>query len=269
MGAGYPRSGSDETGVLALIEAQFEQLEQRFHQLQAEARQAMQFSSLGGAVTIWAHELNNLITPVLNMSRAALELDDPEYTRKALRVIAGNASTIVAMSERILSLAARKDKLQPHDVDLGRAVRGALESLGRDLTKDRIDGHVDVAPELSAWIDPHVLQQVLFNLLLNAREALMRRGGGRLTVQGFATDESVGLAISDNGEGMDAAQIERLFNPFQSTKCNGTPNSPTVRCSGIGLALCRDLIEESNGAITVHSRSGEGTTFRIVLPKKG
>lgn len=265
MNAPFPTQPGGEADVIGLIEQQFEQLERRFIRLKADARQAMQLTAVGSAATIWAHEFNNLLTAVLNHARIARERNDPEYTNKALDVIIHNAETMVVVSERILNLAARNESPQPKVVPLAGAVNTALESIGRNPQRDRIQVNVNVPPNLSAWIDPHSLHQILFNLLLNARRALMEKNGGKLVISAEPADERIVLSISDTGVGMSADQIEHAFDRFRSAR-PAVSDERLLRCGGIGLSLCRELIEESDGSICIESKPGQGTTFRLQLP---
>ncbi len=266
MSGQFPAHSGD-ADVISLIEEQFERIEERFSRLKAETRQAMQFSIMGSAAAIWAHEFNNLVTPILNLSRVALQRQEPQYTEKSLQIIASNAETLIALSERILNLAARNELPKPARVQLSSAVQHAIDALGRDLAKDRISVHIDVPEEFHVWLDPHSLQQILFNLILNARAALVQGGGGRLILQAARSNDRLCLTIQDTGVGMDAAQLEQLFDPFKSTRRVGHGNGEQLRCGGIGLALCRDLVEESDGALSVESQRGKGTTFRVHLPE--
>lgn len=266
MSGPFPAHPGGEADVVSLIEEQFERLEERFHRLRAETRQAMQFSAIGSAATIWAHEFNNLITPILNLSKSALDLKDPAYSEKALRIIASNAETLVALSERILNLAARNEAPAPAAVFVKAAVQTAIDALGRDLAKDRIRVTLEVPEDLAAWVDPHSFQQILFNLILNARAAIAQVGEGRLRIHGATSGDRAVISISDTGVGIEPSEMESLFDPFRSSRRTSGPEGSRLRCGGIGLALCKLLIEESEGSLTVESRKGEGTTFRIQLP---
>lgn len=265
MNAPFPTQPSGEADVIERIEQQFEQLEQRFIRLKADARQAMQMSAVGAAATIWAHEFNNLLTAVLNHAKIARDREEPEYTRKALELIIRNAETMVVVSERILNLAARNETPQPVAVSVAEAVKMAVESIGRDPQRDRIQLKMDVPDGLLVWIDPHSLHQILFNLLLNARRALVEKNGGRLEVSAESAGDHVLISIQDTGVGMTPEQIDHAFDQFRSTR-QAVSNHQLLRCGGIGLSLCRELIEESDGSIAIESKPGQGTTFRLYLP---
>lgn len=254
-----------ELELIPKIQTQFLLLEQRFAQLKAEVRQAMQLSTLGTATAVWAHELHNLITPMLSYAQYALAGNDVELMKKALSITVANSRTVMAMSDRILGLSARKTTPIPENVAVAPAVEHAAECLGRDLNRDGINLTVDVPPQLQAWIDPHCFQQILFNLILNARDAMATTGGGQLTIKARGSDrDEVTMTVADTGPGIPREQLDHVFDPFISTK--PATREGKVRCGGVGLSVSRDLIEEAGGQISVESKPGRGTVFLIRLP---
>jgi C4-dicarboxylate-specific signal transduction histidine kinase len=248
------------------IEEQIEKLEERFEQLKIEVRQAQQLSAMGPAAATIAHEYNNLLAPVLAWSQAALDSDDPELTKKALRITAKHAKVLKAMSERVMEVAAAK-RAEYQAVPVRQAVEDALESLCRDLKKDGIRFNNEVPDDTTAWTDPLYLHQVFFNLLLNARDAMAPQRSGRLTVRAANEGDKTRIEVSDNGPGIEPDLLCDIFDPFKSSK--PSMRNGRQRCGGLGLALCKDLIEDSNGTISVTSEPEEGTTFTIILPANG
>jgi len=240
---------------------QFDRLEGQFAQLKEQTRQAQKLASLGAAATMLAHEFNNLMTPVVSYSRYALENGDQELMAKALRIVLRQTDIITAMSDRILGLAINEARTaQP--IRLADAVNDAVACMCRDLSKDSITLEVDLDDSIVAQADPGQLQQVLFNLLINARQAITHRSG-RIQVTGRRLDdETVVLRISDNGCGISPENLDRIFEQFFSTK----KNRPGKSGVGLGLSLCREIIEEHRGTLNVESTVGEGTTFTITLP---
>jgi len=183
-------------------------------------------------------------------------------TRKALEKTVNNCKVLEAMSVRLLTLGSAKIpdfKL----VSLRHVIDEAAASLCRDLSKDRIRFKCEVDDETNIWGDPLHLQQVFFNLLLNARTALTKNGGGKLSISARPVRGEVVVEMSDNGPGIAPEISERLFDPFASTRATGADERK--RCGGLGLALCKDIVEECGGTITVNSTPGEGTTFTLTL----
>lgn len=247
------------------IEAQLARLEGQLDQLKAQVRQAQQLAGLGTAATMIAHEVNNLLTPIRSYAQYALDTDDRELQRKALKVTLRNVHILVAMSDRLLKISAAKPAAR-EAVVVRTVVQDAYDGLCRDLSKDGIGFSVEVAESLTAWVDPLQLQQVLFNLFLNARNAMADSHGGKLTVSAGREGDRVALEVKDTGNGIPPDLLSRLFEPLQTSKPMASIGGQ--RCAGLGLALCRDLVEENGGTITVTSKPGAGTTFRIILPTR-
>jgi len=249
--------------VPAGVETHLANLETQLELLRTRVRQAQQLASLGTAAATIAHEVNNLLTPILSYAQAALDEGDVELQRKALTVTIKNVRMLVAMSDRVLQISAAKPACL-QSVSVRTTVQDAIESLCRDLTKDGITLSNKVDEALTAWADPLQLQQVLFNLFLNAREAMASSHSGRLTVTGKRDGDRVVIEVKDTGKGIPPDLLPHIFDPLNSSK--STDRTSRDRCKGLGLALCRDLVEENHGTITVTSEIGAGTTFRIVLP---
>jgi signal transduction histidine kinase len=192
------RSRSVETPVVHApsIDDRFAQLSAQFDVLKAQVRQAQQLSSLGTAAAMIAHEVNNLLTPILSYADYALATDDAPLARKALTVTARNTRMLIAMSDRILELGAAKPQ-QRESVGVRQAVEDALASMCRDLSKDGIDFAMSIGDSLTVFADPLQLRQVLFNLFLNAREAMAPNHSGRLTVSAYQGRDRLGARSSE------------------------------------------------------------------------
>jgi len=250
-------------GVASPVEERLAQLSAQFGLLKAQVRQAQQLANLGTAAAMLAHEVNNLLTPIRAYAEYALTSDDHELMRKALTVTTKNGHMLIAMSSRILEISAAKpQKTEP--VAVRPVVEDALASLCRDLSKDGIDVSVTVEESLTVQADPLQLQQVFFNLFLNAREAMSASHSGRLTVSGTRNDRTVVIEVRNTGDPIHPELLPHLFDPFQTSK--PVEREGRRRCGGLGLALCRDLIEENQGTIRVSSTPDESTTFTITLP---
>jgi signal transduction histidine kinase len=247
------------------LQAQFDKLEAQFRQLKEQTRQAQQLASLGTAAAMLAHEFNNLMTPMVSYATYALDAGDSALMVKALKLAVKQTSIVSAMADRILGLAANEAQAIRR-ANLAEIVVDAQNCLCRDLAKDGITLTVAVPAELHVLADPRQLTQVFFNLLLNARQAIKHRQG-RIKVTAAARDEeTVEIQVTDNGCGIPADQQERIFEAFFSTKRDDRPGKSG---SGLGLALCREIVEEHRGTITVASAEGQGATFTITLPAAG
>lgn len=265
----YPAQESKEgsrDGVVqagASVEAGIRKLEARLEDLTAQVRQAQQLASLGTAAAMIAHEVNNFLTPMRSWAQAALESGDAELQRKALEVVLNNACILGAMSERVLTLGAAKAVTQ-EAVCIRVAAEDAAASLCRDPSKDGIVFRIDTEEAAVALADPLQVRQILFNLLLNARNALAPRRRGRLTVSARRHGDWIITTVADDGPGIAARVLPHVFDPLWTSKSK-TDDQPK-RCAGLGLALCRDLVEAHGGTISVESEPERGTTFTIKLP---
>ncbi len=245
------------------VEDRLDSLTAQFDTLRAQVRQAQQLANLGTAAATLAHETNNLLTPLRAYAEYALGSGDPELMKKALTVTAKNVLILINMTSRVLEISAAKPRRR-ETVAVRTVVDDAVASLCRDLSKDGIDLAVEIDDSLTVLADPLQLQQVLFNLLLNAREALAAGHGGRVTIVAARDADRVVIAVRNSGDPIPPDLLPHLFEPFQSSK--PSQREGRQRCGGLGLALCRDLIEENDGAITVQSDPGQPTTFTINLP---
>ena len=246
------------------IDDRFAVLTAQFDTLKAQVRQAQQLASLGTAAAMIAHEVNNLLTPILAYADSALQSNDLEFAKKALGVTARNARMLISMSGRMLELGAAKPQ-QREKTDLRQAVTEALASMCRDLEKDGISFAMKIEEGLCVLADPLQLRQILFNLFLNAREAMTAGHSGRVTVTASAGSANhIVIEIRNTGPAIPPELLPNIFEPFQSSK--PALQNGKVRCSGLGLALVRDLVQENSGTIEVTSTEQTGTTFRISLP---
>jgi len=244
------------------IQAQLEALEAQFASLQKQLWHAQRLASLGTMAAMMAHEYNNLMTPIVSFARYALDEDDPKLMRSALEKSLRQALQANHLSDRILNLAAGQDK-GPTAVALRELVEESLDCLGRGLDKDNIGLTLEVDDDLRIRANGPEIQQVLVNLIQNARQAMLGRRG-RLTIRAQRVDQEVHLSIADIGCGIRTEDLPKVFDPFFTTK--GHADRPDKRGIGLGLAVCNDIVASHGGRIDVDSRLGHGTTFTVVLP---
>jgi signal transduction histidine kinase len=242
------------------MQRQLSQQQRRNSELEAQALQLETLANLGLASAIIAHEINNLLTPLSNFAELALQNpEDRVLTERSLRKTAANCRLAGKVMESILAMA-NTTSIEKVDTTLLPLVKGVFDCLCRDFRKDCITVEIKVPVDLMVRVVPVQLQQTLLNLILNAREAMLPKGG-KLTIEAQAGSDNVVIKIRDTGCGIEQAEIPKVFDSFFSTKRKSGGN-------GLGLALCKKVIDAHNGSISVDSLPNHGTTFTITLPKK-
>lgn len=259
-----PRQATHLAADAETLQAHLDNLARQYDELRGQLRQTQKLAAIGTTAAMIAHEFNNLFTPVVAYAQQAIDTDDVELMKLALQKTLDRTATMHAMADRVIGLAKQPNagvaaiKVEP-------LVQNAIECLCRDLDKDNIGVQVQVDPKLAVRADENQLLQVLFNLVINARQAMLGRRG-RLTVDAHPIDDGkVAIHVRDTGCGIPAENLKRIFEPFFSTKQNA--DKPDRRGLGLGLAVCRDIIEDLHGTITAESTVGEGSTFTITLPQ--
>jgi two-component system NtrC family sensor kinase len=245
-------------------------VEERTQQLKAAQKKLLQsdrLASLGQLSASVAHEINNPVSGVLNLSMLLQRMlkDDgiPQNRIAEFRKYLGQVTSETARVGRIVSdlLAfSRRGKPQRAPADLNRILRMTLSLVEHKMKLSNVAVETTLCEELpSAPCDASQIQQVVLNLVLNAAEATQSKAERRVTVSTAKGDGSVLLQVSDNGEGIPPENLAKIFDPFFTTK-------PEGKGVGLGLAVSYGIIEAHGGDIEVKSSVGEGTTFTVSLP---
>ena len=264
----------DPRGEMAGVMAIFVDLTER-KLLEDQLRQAVKMEGIGRLAGGIAHDFNNLLTVIggrLYILLSQLPADHP--MRRDLILIQQTGDRAAALTRQLLAFS-RKQTLTPAVIDLRDILSGMRTLLERVLGED-VDVLIDLdqaAGHVTA--DPGQIEQVILNMAVNARDAMPQGGSLTLETRHVDVDATYArqqvdltpgryevLSISDTGVGMDAATLARVFEPFFTTK-------PVGKGTGLGLATAYGIIKQSDGHITVSSRPGSGTTFRIYLPRTG
>ncbi|HEV8583627.1 MAG TPA: response regulator [Methylomirabilota bacterium] len=243
------------------LEAHARALEDTVRERTERLLQSEKVAAMGSLLAGVAHELNNPLT-VLSAQAQLLDATDPGSFPVRTAKIRQAADRCVRIVRNFLAFARQRPPERSPAL-LRDIVQNSVELLAYEL---RVDG-VEVALELGAdlpvmWVDPHQLHQVFVNLIVNAQHAMRRRPGPRRVSVRSHYDAGRGvvhLEFEDTGPGIPDDVRARIFEPFFTTK-------PPGEGTGLGLSLCRGIIEEHRGTITVASAAGRGTTFIVELP---
>lgn len=237
--------------------------------------QAEKLESIGQLAGGVAHDFNNLLTAILGFAEIAQTRLPPDHPalNDLERIV--QASTRAANLVRQLLGFARKQLTQPRPISVNAVIRDLLSLLQRSIGENiRLQIHLTEA-DSTVFMDPAQLEQVVMNLVLNARDAMQGKAGGTLTIttfrrplapedmpflerEDFSPGECVCLVVEDTGSGIPNEVRERIFEPFFSTKGVGN--------TGLGLATVYGIVRQNGGFITVESEVGVGTRFTVALP---
>lgn len=231
--------------------------------LRAEILTARKQATLGELLGTTTHEFNNALTTILNYARLGIRHRDQATRDKALERILSAGTRAAKITASVLSMSRnRSNRFEP--VDLHVLVEDVLVLLEREMMKYRVQVEREFAPVPRVSANPGQLQQVLLNLMVNARQAMPE--GGRLILR-LSHDEPTGLVdlmVRDTGCGMSQDVLRRIFEPRFSTKQG--PDETGKGGSGLGLTACREIIEAHRGRIRVESAPGKGTAVTVRLP---
>jgi len=231
--------------------------------LQQELIACQRLAVAGTTTAMLAHEFNNLMTPVLARAMDALQRDDVPAMRKALDRTVTQVQKAIELSRYLLRLVDPRDAADD-TCAVAEAVQSALEEAVRPFHKDGIELHVDVPNTLRVRVRPLLLEQVLLNLLTNAREAMKDRRG-RLAITAGAADSFVTIDVRDNGVGLTSSEIERVFRPFLAADARQDAGGWSQ--VGLGLHVCRLIAQQHGATVQVLANpDGAGCTFRLRWP---
>jgi signal transduction histidine kinase len=234
-------------------------------QLRLQLLRAQRLSSVGALASSVAHEFNNILTTIINYAKLGLRAEHDESSRtQALEKILKGSQRAATIINSMLGFA-RNSSTQRELCDLVRLVEEVLILTDKDLRKHQIQVETKFADRPQAPVVPAQIEQILLNLIINARQAMPR--GGRLGIE-VRTNRRTHLAevrISDTGVGIPPDQLRLIFEPFYTTK---EPDENGHGGTGLGLSVCRQIIEQHHGRIRVESLVGHGSTFTVKLPLK-
>ncbi len=231
-------------------------------QLRQQLLQAQKLSSVGALASSVAHEFNNILTTIINYTRLALRHRDEASRTQALEKILKGSQRAATIINSMLGFA-RNTSTQREMVDLIALVEETLVLTEKDLSKHRIHVEKKYHGKPQASVVPAQIEQVLLNLVINARQAMPNGGRLRIEVRENTRTQMVEMSVADSGIGIPPDRLRLIFEPFFTTK---EPDSNGHGGTGLGLSVCRQIIEQHQGRIRVESLVGKGSTFTLKLP---
>jgi PAS domain S-box-containing protein len=246
--------------------------EEALARTEEQLRQAQKMEAIGQLAGGIAHDFNNLLSVVLTYSEVLLQrLPPQDPVRMPIDEIHRAGRRAADLTRQLLAFS-RQQVLQPRTLDLGEVLSGMELMLSRLLGED-IDLTIRIAPDLyQIKADPSQIEQVIMNLVVNARDAMPMGGSLAIDASNLVEEQSsigerpsltsvshVKLSVRDSGVGMDKATVARIFEPFFTTKAKG-------KGTGLGLSTVFGIVKQSGGSIIAHSEPGKGTTFEVLLP---
>ncbi len=230
--------------------------------LRLQLLQAQRMSSVGALASSVAHEFNNILTTVINYAKQGLRNPSDTNSKQAFEKILKGGQRAAAIVNGMLGFARNQVTLR-ESKDLVTLLEEVLLLTEKDLSKHRIQvekRYIDrpVAPVIAGQIE-----QILLNLIINARQAMSQGGRLRIEVCENAETNMAEIRIADTGPGIPPEQLRMIFEPFYTTKA---PDDNGHGGTGLGLSVCRQIIEQHHGRIRVESVVGKGSTFTVKLP---
>ena len=236
---------------------------QEINELRRQLREAQKLTALGELLGTATHEFNNVLMTVINYAKMGLRHKDEATRDRALEKILAAGERASKITNSILGMARnRSSSIEP--TDLTRLIEETLVLLERELRKYRISLEKRFAVVPEALINGNQIQQVLLNLIINARQAMQQGGLLTITLSFDPDQETVDLMVRDTGSGIPIDNLPHIFDRFYTTKKG--PDDSGKGGTGLGLSSCRDIIEAHRGRIRVESSVGKGTAFTIKLP---
>lgn len=236
---------------------------QETDELRKQLLQAQRLSTVGALTSSVAHEFNNILTTIINYAKMGLRSEGNETIRtQALEKILKGSQRAATIINSMLGFA-RNHHAQRETTDMVALVEEVLVLTGKDLSKHQIQVETKFHGRPHAQVVAGQIEQILLNLVINARQAMPRGGRLRIEIAENAGTQMVEIRISDTGVGIPPEKLRQIFEPFYTTK---EPDENGHGGTGLGLSVCRQIIEQHNGRIRVESLANKGSTFTVKLP---
>ncbi len=234
-------------------------------QLREQLLRAQRLSSVGTLASSVAHEFNNILTTIINYAKLGMRPTCDEAGRmQALEKILKGSQRAATIISSMLGFT-RNHTTHREVTDLIDLVEEVLVLTDKDLSKHLVHVEKKFQGRPRAPVVRGQIEQILLNLIINARQAMPRGGHLRIEVRENEQTQMAEIRISDTGVGIPPEQLRLIFEPFYTTK---EPDEHGHGGSGLGLSVCRQIIEQHQGRIRVESLVGKGSKFTVKLPLK-
>ena len=236
-------------------------LQKTISQLEQKLIASQRLAVLGSSSAMIAHELNNLMTPIQNWLELALGTDDPTDAHRYVGKAKNQTERANIVMRRLIDLV-KGGALAPESCSAAQVVEVAVATIRQKFAKAHIKLNVSIPNDLYVRAQPHLLAQVLLNLLLNARAALDGQSGS-VKISARRDSDFVVLDVRDTGKGLTPEQLDEVINPFLSVQDKCGPDWNSV---GLGLSACRLITREHGATLEGLANEGPGCTFRLRWP---
>ncbi len=232
----------------------------RMKRLEQQLLQSEKLSGLGTMISGVAHELNNPLTVIMgNTELMLLDKSISLKDNKSLRIIFKESERAAKIVSGLLTFA-REHRPERRTIKVNDIIEESYRLREYNLMTNNVEVILSLSPDVPPILaDPYQLQQVFTNIIHNARDALMEKGGGTLTMRSFCRDKTISIEFEDNGPGITKENMKKIFDPFFTTKDVG-------KGTGLGLSMAYGIINEHGGTIEAESVAGNGAIFRVELP---
>jgi signal transduction histidine kinase len=231
--------------------------------LRRDMEQIGRLAALGQVTAGVAHEINNILTSVLGWSQIAVQNVEPDsVVSSAIEIIEGNAKRAQDIASHLLGVS-RPVETENGPFSIIETIEDVLKMLSWEMRRAKIEVVQTFETNEQCLGNGDRVGQVFINIIRNAMDAMPDGGTIRIGVRSHG-DQLV-ASFSDSGPGMESSVLEQIFDPFFTTKSNGEEQN-THGGTGLGLALCRDILQQQGGRIEVESSPGKGTRFSVLMP---
>ena len=253
-------SGPNTVAIIVRDITERRQAAEREKLLQQELSVSMRLAAIGELAAGVAHEINNPLTGVLGFSERLLRKSTDEEIRLDLERIHNEAQRMVKVMDNLRTFTRRRESEKQYS-DINDILHETLELRAYELKTGNIEVVTDFTPSLpEIEVDSQQIQEVFLNIILNAEQVMTEaHAGGKLTIKTKKIKNHVRISFADDGPGILAEHLDKLFDPFFTTR--GEKGG-----TGLGLSVCHGIVAGHGGRLYARSKPGEGATFFVELP---